>query len=120
MEEFEIKKSPALTTDNASNMNIAANEVNVNHVNCFSHTIQLAVQDGLKITQIAKVLGAARKLVSHFNYSVNSTHALLSKPDIPRPLKLLQDVATRWNSSFYMMQRLLKLRIPVYGVIFDD
>lgn len=119
--EFEIHTSPALTTDNASNMTIAANEIKVAHVNCcFSHTIQLAINDGLKLPQISKVLGAARKLVSHFNYSVNATNSLLSKQECPRPLKLVQDVATRWNSSFYMLQRLLKLQIPVYGVIFDD
>ena len=121
--EFNILNSPGLTTDNASNMTIAAQQMAVPHVNCFSHTIQLAVQDGLKIPQISKTLGAARKLVSHFNYSVVSTNALLAKqktsPD-SKPLKLIQDVATRWNSSFYMINRLLKLRVPVYAAIFDD
>ena len=36
-----------------------------------------------------------------------------------RKLSFLQDISTRWNSSFVMMECLLKLRVLVYSVIFD-
>jgi hypothetical protein len=49
-----------------------------------------------------------------FGYKV-----LLNKKEGTK-LKLIQDVSTRWNSKFFMLEHLLKLRIPVYGVIFDD
>ena len=102
-------------------MVVAAKELSVPHVSCFSHTLQLGIEDGLKINQIARVLGAARKLVAHFSHSVVATNALLEKQnDQSTKLKLIQDVPTRWNSSFLMLGRLLKLRIPVYSVIFDD
>ena len=118
--EFKLDKPLAIVTDNAANMGIAARELGIHHVHCYSHTLQLAIEEGLKITQISKTLGSARKLVSHFSHSVLATNSLLEKQTTLPKLKLIQDVATCWNSSFYMMDRLLKLRIPVYGVIFDD
>ena len=118
--EFNVKAVPAITTDNASNMSLAARELNFFQVGCLAHTLQLAIEDGLKLPQISKSLGAARKLVGHFSHSALATNCLLSKQtDLPK-LKLIQDVPTRWNSSFFMMERLLKLRVPVYSVIFDD
>ena len=120
LSEFQITELVAITTDNASNMGIACKELSTYQVTCFAHTLQLAISDGLKLPQIAKTLGAARKLVSHFNHSLLATKALLDKQTNGQKLKLIQDLATRWNSSFHMMERILKLRIPVYGVIFDE
>ena len=98
-EEFKINVCSALVTDNAGNMVVAAKELSVHHVSCFSHTLQLGIEDGLKISQIARVLGAARKLVAHFSHSVVAMNVLLGKQnDQSTKLKLIQDVPTRWNS----------------------
>ena len=120
MDEFQIVSCAALTTDNASNMSVAAGILDYRHVGCFAHTLQLAIEDGLKVAQISKTLSVSRQLVGHFNHSVIATDGLLSKQEGPQKLKLIQDVQTRWNSSFLMLQRLLKLRVPIYGVLFDD
>ena len=119
-DEFRVKKCSALVTGNASNMRIAAKELGFAHVHCFAHTLQLAVEDGLIVSQIAKTLGAARRIVSHFNHSVLATEALLAKQPENQKLKLIPDMPTGWNSSYYMIERLLQLRIPVYSVIFDE
>ena len=119
-EEFSVGRKLAVVTDNASNMSIAAAECDALHVTCFAHTLQLAIEDGLKIEQISKTLSVSRKLVGHFSHSPLALNALLEKQGGEKKLKLVQDVSTRWNSSFAMMERLLKLRIPVYSVIFDE
>ena len=118
--EFGIDSIPCLVTDNASNMSVASREAGVPHSGCFAHTLQLCVEDGLKLNPIHRALGAARRLVGHFNHSVVSTQAVLQKQQSNKPLKLVQDVSTRWNSSYLMIKRLLHLRVPVFAVLHDD
>ena len=57
-DEFNVGTKVALVTDNASNMAIVGKESDMTHVNCFLHTLQLAIEDGLKIDQIVKTLCA--------------------------------------------------------------
>ena len=122
-EEFDIQVS-GIVTDNARNMVNAAEVSHYERVSCFAHTLQLAVNDGLKHASVSKALGAGRRLVGHFSHSSLATESLLQHQvqfdKTSKPVKLIQDVQTRWNSSFLMMQRLLKLRVPVYAVIMDD
>ena len=35
-------------------------------------------------------------------------------------LKVAQECVTKWNSSFYMLQRLLHLRWPISAVLSDE
>ena len=68
---------------------------------------------------IQKLLSQARKLVGHFHHSALATEALcarqISHTDASssveqRPVKVIQDVSTRWNSVFFMLQHLVKLK----------
>ncbi|KAF0748355.1 zinc finger BED domain-containing protein 4-like, partial [Aphis craccivora] len=36
---------------------------------------------------------------------------------IDKPKKLLQDVQTRWNSTYYMLNRFIELEIPIIGTL---
>ena len=120
-EEFSIDKLVALTTDNASNMRAAGSFMNLIHKFCFSHTLQLATDGGLKIGSIAKATAKASKLVAFFNRSSKATHALdtLQVEEDGKKRSLIQSVPTRWNSTYLMMERLLALRIPVIRVLFN-
>lgn len=72
---------------------------------CFAHTVQLAVQDGLKNTgpQLNKVLSKAAKIVS---FARKSTHAT----EILEDEKRLQVAnATRWNSQLYSIKSILSV-----------
>ena len=67
-------------------------------------------------------LAFSRKLVGHFSHSTNASSALKAKQvanGVDRPLNLIQSVPTRWNSQFFMAQRLIKLRLPVFAVLWD-
>ena len=127
--EFGITKVTGVVTDNASNMVVVMETGELGlHIRCFSHTLQLVVNDALKIPAISKATGAARCLVSHLNHSNTAKHALKEVQEQQvqadglscRPLCLIQDVATRWHSTFLMLNRLLELRVPIYSVIFND
>ena len=98
-------------------------DLSIDHFPCAGHTLQLAISDALKAPDTSKVVARCRHLVSLFHRSIISSDALKVRQKAEnsnqRPLGLLQDVATRWNSTFIMLQRLLELRIPLYGVLHD-
>ena len=75
-QEFGIREVSALATDNATNMVAAASEAGMPRVPCFSHTLQLAVTDGLKIRAAARATAAGRRIVAHFSHLAMSTQAL--------------------------------------------
>ena len=57
-EEWGItEKGPALVTDNASNMIVAAELTGILHVKCYAHTLNLATQRALKLPAVARLLG---------------------------------------------------------------
>lgn len=73
------------------------------------HTLQLVINAALKDKNIERAVGAARCLVEHFKKSELACSKLKEKQkqmDTPEH-KLVQDVSTRWNSTFYMMDRLM-------------
>ena len=122
-QEFNIHTVIALVTDNARNMLVAAEEAKYVRQSCFSHTLQLCINDGLKQATVTKAVATAKRLVGHFSHSTIATQALhehQQKMGNSKPISLIQDVATRWNSTFLMIRRLLKLRVSVYGVLWDE
>lgn len=69
------------------------------------------VKDGLiNNVKIANLLKKTRKLVGSFKHSAKNTKALKScQTQLGLPLhRMIQDEPTRWNSSYYMMRRVLE------------
>ena len=63
-----------------------------------------------------KILAKCRRLVGHFKHSALATDGLIRKQKtlgFKKSLCVVQEVATRWNSTFYMMQRLVQLKQPI-------
>ncbi|GFR84459.1 zinc finger BED domain-containing protein 4 [Elysia marginata] len=106
----------AIVTDNASNMVAAVNLLKVRHVPCYAHTLNLVVNDTLKeLPHLSALRKKVRGIVSHFHSSVKSSEELeqAQRQQGADPLKLIIEVDTRWNSTFYMFERYLKLHKEV-------
>ena len=121
VEEWGITHVTALVHDNAANAVNAAELTEWPHFGCVAHTLQLAIKSGLDLPVISRLTAASRKLVGHFKHSILAMTALKGK-QAQLGIKehhLLQDVATRWNSTYFMMERLCEQRVAIYAVLHD-
>ena len=103
--------------DNAKNMANDLRDAGVPSVPCFAHTLQLCVKRGLSSQRaITDAVAVCRSLVGHFSHSTLAKDELskiqATVPNTPSH-SLIQDVATRWNSTFLMLQRLIEQRKPL-------
>jgi len=128
----------AATTDAAANISKCTNDMRdaeeiEEPVRCFCHTLQLAVKTALeKSAGIDPAVTAAKSIVRYFKSSniaaealraaqVRGKEALVDRVEeaiveehaseyTVRPLKLIQDVCTRWSSTHMMCERLVRLK----------
>ncbi|CAH1114950.1 unnamed protein product [Psylliodes chrysocephalus] len=110
--EWGIEKKIILTiSDNASNIKSAiSKELGWKFFGCFAHTLNLAVKDALIIAQ--PIIDKVKTIVSHFkrsNLSMTKLANFQKQSGIDIPKKLILDVATRWNSTFFMLERFSEL-----------
>lgn len=109
-------KVHAILRDNASNMKKVMRDPGMLSLGCFSHLIQLVVHDGLLSQRsVGDVLANGRKIIGHFKHSPLATSRLETvQTDLGMPVKrLIQDVPTRWNSTFYMTASLLEQKTAI-------
>ena len=116
-----LDKLCAATTDNGSNIVLAAEILEWQRMPCFSHTLQLAVEKAMSLPEVSRAIARCRRLVSHFNHSSKSTYLLKQKQDnLHHPHhSLIQDVTTRWNSAYYMVQRVLEQQQPLCATLLE-
>lgn len=90
-------------------------------ISCYIHTLQLVIHDAVFLQRnIADVIVKSRRIVTHFSHSSHACSklkAIQNQLNIPNH-KLIQDVTTRWNSTYYMLSRLYEQRqaISTYAV----
>ncbi len=91
-------------------------QFNTPHHYCVDHVLELTTELAFKDANLPGCQGtmqAARALVGHFKHSsiaaelLRKTQAILG---ITTPLRLFEDVATRWWSTYKMIERLIKLK----------
>ena len=110
-------KIVACATDNAKNMILMVKVLGWTHQPCFAHTLNLVVKCGLKV--ISATVGKVKTIVEYFHKSCTSAkklHDTLKQMDLP-DLKLIQECPTRWNSTFYMLERVYKLKDGVIATL---
>nr|XP_033787925.1 zinc finger BED domain-containing protein 4-like isoform X2 [Geotrypetes seraphini] len=89
-------------------------------IQCFAHLLHLAVKnalggkDGGSIV-LNNLIERCRIIARHFNQSIKAGRQLRQKQALVGvPLtNLIQDVDTRWNSVYFMLQRLVDQQLPL-------
>ncbi|XP_077111148.1 zinc finger BED domain-containing protein 4-like [Ranitomeya variabilis] len=105
-----------VVSDNGRNFMAAIALSQLKHIPCLAHTLNLVVQCFLKnYPELPALLLKVRKLCSHIRRSpVHSSRKLNHQRSLNLPQqRLIIDVATRWNSTLHMVQRLCEQRRAV-------
>ena len=73
----------------------------------------------MKVPSAARLLGRLRRIVGFFHRSTTANAVLKSKQDLLKlpKLKLIQDVATCWNSSYEMLEGYLQQQPAVTAAL---
>ena len=103
VQTWEIEeKVVCVVRDNAANMVSGLCTANVASLPCLAHSLQLIIKDGvLSQPAVVQLLNCARSLVGHYhrsNVAFNTFRQIQSQLNLPEHV-LIQDIATRWNSS---------------------
>lgn len=122
---IENQRVHLVIRDGGANMVKAIRDANLPSVSCFAHTLQLALHDAI-LTQpsVSELITLSRKIVGHFRHSSSATsslHAIQEQLGLPKH-QLHQDVVTRWNSTYHMLDRLIeqKRAVSVYVAECDE
>ncbi|KAH9378859.1 hypothetical protein HPB48_014774 [Haemaphysalis longicornis] len=112
-----LKTAPfSLSLNNARNFLGAASQTGWRSIQCFAHTLQLCIHSAKRDTpNFEQVCAKARTIVGHYKRSFLARSRLRGVQESMemKPLGVVQDVPTRWNSEYEMLSRLLKLRRPI-------
>lgn len=131
-----FSKVIAIVTDGGPNIKFAVRLMKIQHIPCTAHKLNLIVQQALsencvqnptgsqinETNDIKYLLQKCRNIVGFFKRSEVGNRLLMEKQKqlgFANVLKLKQDVITRWNSTLFMIERLVKLKEPLTIVIIN-
>lgn len=113
-------KVHVILRDNAATMIKALRDENLLSIGCTAHTLQLSINRALKAKRaVEDAVAVCKKIATHFNKSSTAKEKLekiQADGSIPQHA-IIQDVATRWNSTYYMLERIQeqKLALAAYA-----
>lgn len=111
------RKNVYIVTDGGPNIVSATKRTPWEHRECFAHKLQLVVESAVVQDEPAKeMLKKSRSIVGHYHKSTAATARLKKIQEqmgLMPPKCVIQMVDTRWNSEYYMLERLLVLKRAV-------
>ncbi|XP_066590528.1 E3 SUMO-protein ligase ZBED1-like [Prorops nasuta] len=112
---IKIENIVAIVSDNASNMTKAIKCTFGEHrfLSCIAHSLNLVAVQIISDVKIKYIIDKVKTIVKYFKHSVVASDELRKKSE----LKFIQSVPTRWNSTFYMLQRFTEQSLIVGSVL---
>jgi hypothetical protein len=102
--------------DNAANMIKGIADTGYNSLSCFLHTTQLVIHDAIFEQRLIKdIITNCRQITGHFNHSqlaYTKLQDIQTQNNLPHH-KLIQDVSTRWNSTYMMLERIFEQKSAI-------
>ncbi|XP_017476853.1 PREDICTED: zinc finger BED domain-containing protein 1-like [Rhagoletis zephyria] len=112
-----LEKVNYVVTDNAASMLKACELLEKKNLPCFAHSINLVVQDALSTEKVKVILTKCKRIVAYFKSSTIAYARLRKEQGDGKQYSLIQEVPTRWNSAFAMMQRILVIKDAIFSVL---
>ncbi|XP_067949865.1 zinc finger BED domain-containing protein 4-like [Watersipora subatra] len=107
-----------VVTDNGANVKAGLRKAKLPGVPCAIHTLQLVVEEGLKAQDdIMDTVAKMRRVSGHFRHSSLANDHLeeMQKTYHCSIHKMVQDVATRWDSMYNMISRMIEQKKALVG-----
>ncbi|CAH1113886.1 unnamed protein product [Psylliodes chrysocephalus] len=107
----------AVVTDNAGNI-VKAIDLAFSqrkHIPCFAHTLNIGAQTILHNDKLKNIILKMESIITWFKQSCIASDEL--RKATTEETKLIQDISTRWNSTYFMIERFLKLCVYVNEIV---
>ena len=118
-----------ITTDEASQIVNACSQMQLQHQRCFTHSMNRCVMYGPGLTgtanadlrRIQELMGKCQRILTFVNSTTKAQKLFVQagKQQSETFTTLKQEVTTRWNSSYAMLERILKNQ-KILGSAFPD
>lgn len=117
MDEWNIDKDKVvvMVTDNGANIVKAVHDIlgSNKHLPCFAHTLNLVAKHTMDFDDATILVTKIKTIVTFFKQSSIAANELRKVSS----LKLIQCVDTRWNSTYYMLERFILLADTIGSIL---
>lgn len=99
--------------DSGANMVDGMRNCSLESLSCFLHTLQLSLSESIFAQQsVRNIITTSREIVKHFNHSNSAVNKLMELQNQLglKKQKLIQDMSTRWYSTYYMLEKIIEQR----------
>lgn len=113
---LEVEKTLAVISDNAANITKAVELMfgKGKHIPCFAHTLNLLATKAINdVPELTELLKKVKAIVGWFHHSTSACDELRRITN----KTVVQDVPTRWNSTYNMLTRFIELRSCINEII---